>query len=227
MVAKQPTSIKQAGFAIVVVLASLLILTTLFAIASQRSMAYVQNQGAERQLAQRQADNAAILTILHNLSSEDFLGETITLSEPFEGLSLRLQDVGGLIDLNTAAPELLELLFVGLEFPQTAAADFRSWRREGRRLIRIDDIIRITDADPSILNDLSRVATVFSGRRGIAPDIAPPELNLILNRNGNLPIENFTSAPSGTNFAVYVGDRLIGAISILDSADQSRVLELR
>ena len=101
IVAKQPTSIKQEGFAIVVVLASLLILTTLFAIASQRSMAHVQNQGAERQLAQRQADNAAILTILRNLTSEDFLGETIILPEPFDGTSLRLQDVGGLIDLNT------------------------------------------------------------------------------------------------------------------------------
>lgn len=224
---KQPASTPQSGFAMIVVLASLLILTTLFAIATFRSMTHIQVQTAERHLATRHAHDAVILQILRDMRPDDMMQDSLQLPPPFDDMPLRAQDVGGLIDLNTAAPELLHALFDVLDFPPDAVGDFRQWRREGRRLNRLDDIIRITGADILLLDELDKVATVFSGRRGIAPMTAPLQVRTILDVAAGGDPDSLTSPPSGTNFAIYRGGMFIGVVSLGGPKDQSRILELR
>ncbi|WP_159086864.1 hypothetical protein [Loktanella sp. Alg231-35] len=222
--ARQYRTSGQSGFAIIVVLSSLLILTILFAIASQRSMAHVQTQSAERYLAKQRHENAAILTILRDMGDEAASFDTLTLPVPFEGATVRLQDVGGLIDLNTASPELLERMFDVVGFPEDAARSVRDWKQDGQRFIRIDDVIRVTNADAILLDDMQFVATVHSGRRGIAPSVA---LDAVLE----IAAVNDEAAPSMANFAVYragrQGERLIGVVNLGSSATQSRLLEMR
>ncbi len=155
----------------------------------------------------------------------------LSLPAPFDDMIIRVQDVGGLIDLNTASPELLAKLFETLEFPADAAARYRQWRREGQRLTRVDDLIRITGTDPAIGPDLLHVATVFSGRRGVSPDHTPSNVvSIITGSSGTIP-DAFISPPSNSNFAVYEissdGERRVGVISIFESSEQSRILEIR
>lgn len=222
--ARQSQSAPRAGFAIVVVLASLMVLTAIFAIASQRSMAHVLVQNAEQHLAKRQADNAAILTLLLHIEPDALAAGPITLPPPFEATLIDAQDVGGLIDLNTASPELLGLLFNALDFPPDATTVFSRWRQDGQRLLRVDDLIRITQADLTLLDQLLQIATVHSGRRGVNTEVAPESVKLIAGSSHETPASN-------TNFAIYLSDNrlqnLIGVISLVESQKQSRVLELR
>ena len=47
-----------------------------------------------------------------------------------------LQDVGGLIDLNTIAPDMLARVVEVFELGPEAMADYVTWRRSGRGLLR-------------------------------------------------------------------------------------------
>ena len=216
---------RRGGFAIIVVLSSLLVLTALFAIASQRSLSHIYGQASERDLVVRRTANAEILTLLIGLPPPVLSDGNITLPEPYADISLRIQDVGGLVDLNTASPELLDRMYGQLGISPSAAAEFRSWRRDGRRLLRVSDLIRITGRQGT---DLDTIATVYSGRRGIAADLAPPEVvHLFGNAVGDIPAA-FQSAPSGANYSIYdeQGNHL-GVISVSAQDGQSRVLEVR
>jgi hypothetical protein len=220
------------GFAIIVVLASLLVLTALFAISSTRSMAHIQNQSAEQYLAANDSHRVTLLQLVLAREPNNPTGGQIALPAPFHEQTLRLQDVGGLIDLNSASPELLEKMFRHLQFPDNAQESFRSWRRDGRRLMRIDDLIRITNADPVLLPDLAQAATVFSGRRGIAIEHAPEKVLEIVRDGGSTINDSDISAASNTNFRVYLQDadnseQMIGVVSIFGSNGQSRILEAR
>ncbi|WP_322892206.1 MULTISPECIES: hypothetical protein [unclassified Yoonia] len=215
---------RQAGFAIIVVLASLLILTTVFAIASNRSFAQIQMQTGERTLSLRQFVNAEILTLLISIDLDSSLSDVVSLPYPFDGVGLRIQDVGGLIDLNTGRPELLARLFSALNAPNTAAANFWDWRRDGRRLQRVEDLIRIADIDTEQREALLAMATVHSGRNGVADAVAQDNVRALA---AGLP----QTAPSQANFAVFLQsngrERLIGIISYPSSGTQGRILELR
>ena len=206
----------------IVVLASLAILTIIFAIASQRSMTLLQTVAAEEQLLARQHRTLEILQIVASAGPE--IAETTSLQLPTGPVDPRIQDVGGLIDLNTASPELLGQLFDALDFPADADDRFRAWRRDGRRLQRVDDVVRITGADPAITPTLHGVATVHSGRRGIAADVAP---QVVLDIAAPAQV----SPRSGTNFAIYHNENqkevLVGVVSIVVGEGQSRILEAR
>jgi hypothetical protein len=67
------------------------------------------------------------------------------------------------------------------------------------RLLRPADFLRVTGAAPSLLPRLARLATVQSGRPGIAPEAAPPGLLGPPPMPGSL-----TSPPSGTNVLVLL-----------------------
>jgi len=53
---------------------------------------------------------------------------------PIGGIAntLFLQDMGGLIDLNTAAPDILERVVAAFELGPEAMTDYIAWRRAGR-----------------------------------------------------------------------------------------------
>lgn len=217
---------RRSGFALIVVLASLLVLTTLFAIASQRSLAHLQTHSADQVLALRQAKDAEILTMLLKLTDEQFQGLDTALPASL-GRNLAVQDVGGLIDLNTARPQVLGWLFDALKFPPGANEKFRQWRKQGQRLTRVDDLIRITNADPEVLPNLTKIATVFSGRHGIAIEVASAEVQELIAAQATVLPNELITAQSGVNFAIYDGGRLIGTINRSASVEYGRVLELR
>ncbi len=225
------TDTRNRGFAIIVVLAALLILTALFAISSARSMAHIQTQNAEQYLAANNSQRVTLLRLATTIVPSDAVTGAISLPPPFHTQTLRLQDVGGFIDLNTASPEILEKLFRHLRFPNDAQSKFRSWRREGQRLMRVDDLIRITSADPALRVELAQVATVFSGRRGIAIEHAPAKVLEIVRDGGNAINESDISPASNINFRVYLqntdNEQMIGVVSIFGGTGQSRILEVR
>lgn len=91
--------------------------------------------------------------------------------------------IRGLIDLNTAAPDIVERVVEAFELGPEAMTDYIAWRRSGRRLLRVGDFLRVTGAGQERLAELLAVATVHSGRRGIAPDVAPSGVLEILGQD--------------------------------------------
>jgi len=153
---------------------------------------------------------------------------------------IELQDTGGMIDLNTAAPDLIERLAGYLSLPPNALDRFRAWRRTPYRLLRTSDFLRITGAPRELEDRLAQVATVFSGRRGIAPNVAPQEIvEMFLGQGSSREMlaaeigEAMISAPSGVNFLVSVEDTgtgqqwLAGAVHLPPQEQSRRILWLR
>ena len=103
-------------------------------------------------------------------------------------------------------------------------ADYIAWRRSGRRLLRASDFLRVTGAGQDRLADLQAIATVHSGRRGIAPDVAPAGVLETLGANDLPPA--WLSPPSGVNYAVGVGGsaRWIGVVHLGQGVGDGRVL---
>ena len=110
---------------------------------------------------------------------------------------------------------MLERVVVAFDLRPEAMADFISWRRSGRRLLRVGDFLRVTGAGQDWLAELLAVATVHSGRRGIAPDVAPSGVLAILGQDELPP--TWLSPPSGVNYAVVLlGEttRRIGVVHV-------------
>ncbi|NSX56998.1 hypothetical protein [Parasulfitobacter algicola] len=215
----------RAGFALVTVLFTLAILTVLLAVASERTMTRLQETSLDRQIALMGHTNRDAL----HLSIIDLINDQ---SPGFEGMLY--QDVGGLIDLNTASPALLQRLFADIT-ETTADRDdalraYRTWRRQGRRLIRVDDLPRISGLPWSVITRLHQTATVHSGRTGISPDVAPlPVLEIVTGETGTQDQlaervdPAFVSPPSNVNYLIYRDRNLIGGVNAL-RVGQPRIL---
>lgn len=226
------------GFALIVVLAGLAILTSLFAITTNVTMAHLQSNRSNSVLAENMHLNGDILQWVLS-AAPPVADKTAPLWREMNGtnVTVHLQDAGGLIDLNTATPDLLDLLVTQMDLPAEALTDYRAWRRTPYRLLRVTDFLRVTGAGPEHRDWLLQVATVYSGRPGVAPDHAPlPVLELITERTGardtlakSLP-DHLISPASGTNFNVMAemnsvgGHVLIGTVHITSASKKSRVL---
>lgn len=212
------------GFALIVVLSALLVLTTLFAITQTRSMTTLQASALERLLlSQSQRDEDLLrLAIAYRLASPDD-----TQFEVPEG-QLILQDVGGLIDLNTAAPELLDRLASGLGISNERMTAFRDWRRVPHRTLSTNDFARLTGIAPVDRARLMQLTTVFSGRSGIAPDFAPDSVWSVIGSSADSLPPELKSEPAYTVFAVWhknhEASAHIGTISIGPTMLGSRIL---
>ena len=220
---------RRRGFALIVVLSSLAILTIIFAVASSRTMSRLLDGATERMLAQRGATNRELLQLALQLKSttqgRDKTEFTVSLNG--QDYTLFLQDVGGLIDLNTAAPDMLERVVEAFDLGPDAMADYIAWRRSGRRLLRAGDFLRVTGAGQDRLAELQAIATVHSGRRGIAPDVAAAGVLALL---GEDPPPAWLSPPSGVNYAVVLrGERTrrIGVVHVGQGVGDGRVLVVR
>ena len=81
-------------------------------------------------------------------------------------------------------------------------------------------------ADQDRLAGLQTIATVHSGRHGIAPDVAPAGVLEILKR-AELP-PTWLSPPSGVNYAVALregtGARRIGVVHLGQAVGDGRIL---
>ena len=218
---KTPT---QAGFALIVVLSSLLILTGLFAIAQARSMTALGAGASEKLLLQNaQRDEDLLqLAIAYRLGHPD--GTTFEIA----GVPVLLQDVGGLIDLNTAAPELLDRLATGLGISSEKLSLFRTWRRTPHRLLSTADFSRLTGLPVETANRLSGLSTVYSGRIGIAPETTPTEVWKVIGLEASTLPAAMQSPPANAVFAVFINRaehrRYIGTIEVGASQDASVIL---
>ena len=118
-------------------------------------------------------------------------------------VTIVFRDVGGLIDLIIADPEILHLLFRYLAGDAATATNaetaFRDWRHRGQRLERVGGLLQIAEMPEEARERLERVATVFSGQRGIVLERPPDE---VLSLLGGAPDAALVSAPSGTNFQI-------------------------
>ena len=222
-----PISQPNRGFALIVVLSSLAILTIIFSVASSRTMSRLLDGATERTLAQRNFNAHEMLKLAIQLKSSA-AGRDLTefeLQIGSEKQTLFLQDVGGLIDLNTAAPEILEKIIEAFDLGPDAMTNYIAWRRSGRRLQRVGDFLRITGSEQARLTELTALTTVKSGRRGIAPDQAPTEVLALLGEE-ELPAIWITP-PSTVNFAVILhgeNTRRIGVVHIGQALGEGRVL---
>jgi hypothetical protein len=237
MITMQQTPKPTAGFALILVLASLLILTTLFAIIQTRSLSYRFWATTEQTILTNQLHNqntlrlAIALRIAHPDETAFDLGK---------GNHIILQDVGGLIDLNTATPELLDRLAKDIGVTPLGLRRYRAWRQAGHRVMRVTDFLRVTGASEAMEPRLRAAATVFSGRSGIDPDVASQAaLEVAAGRLGPPALlarsirADFRSLASGSNFQVSLvpgkeSERVtIGTVNIGPTTTASRVLELR
>jgi len=223
------------GFALIVVLAALLVLAALFAASAARVQRHLAATAGEAALLDRlsTARTALELAMSWKAQQPDIDARRFDWATPSGAMTVELQDVGGLIDLNTASPELIELLFKHLDLGPDNLARYRAFRRGAKRFVRIEDFIRIVGADPDIFTTLQSLTTIFSGRTGIAPEVAPPQV-LALFDDGQLADvipERFQSPPSGANFQVRLSTgtqpaKIAGVIFVPPEGAQQAVLEL-
>lgn len=220
------------GFALIVVLSALAILTLLFAISTRLSIAHIQRQNTELLIAERSFQNGEIVNAaLVALASADRahgLPDKVEVQVNGESVTVEVIDVGGLVDLNTADPRLLQATFEALGLGPDELARYRDWRRYGRRLLQVDDLIRITGSQGIDRRLLRRITTVHSGRRGVSEQDAPARLLEALS--GRIALVDFASAPSGVNVALFVTDpsssviRYVGVAHAPLDLDTSRLL---
>lgn len=217
---------RHAGFALVVVLAGLTVLAALFAISSSRIVSHGLQQRGDMMLLDRRADTIAHLDQILGAGPDDI--ETLK--------HVTLIDTGGYIDLNTGAPRLIAMLIEALGLPEEAYRQYRDWRRTPHRFLRLEDFLRVTGADPSGITLLRGLATVHSGRRGIAPDHAPlAVLELVTGSTGPLERliaevpQDLVTPASGVNFRAWAlsaegPERALGVLHLPKPREQRRVL---
>ena len=217
---------QQAGFALVVVLAGLAVLAALFAISSSRIVSHGLHQRGDMMLLERRADAIARL--------DEILGAGPEGSDALEHIAL--VDTGGYIDLNTGDPRLIALLIEALGLPEGAYRQYRDWRRTPHRVLRLEDFLRVTGSDPSGIALLRGLATVHSGRRGIAPDHAPlAVLELVTGTTGPRErlvaevAQDLVTPASGVNFRAWAvstegHERALGVVHLPLPRAQRRIL---
>lgn len=183
-----------------------------------RTLAHVQHSKSEVTLASEFEKDTNAVELIVALRAVG-LSETASEQPLIPQIpSFILRPVTGLVDLNTASPELLNLLLEGYGLPQArinqALETFQFWRGEGRKLQRVSDFGRVSGLTVNELPDLSKLATVFSGRDGIAIDQAPNQLlgHLFGTSDGGAPQTNqidqtLISSGSTSNFCLEYGNR--------------------
>lgn len=200
----------QSGFALIAVLFSLVILVLLFGSAQKNFVAHATFLGAQYHREDRNLVDKDLIAIiqLHSVSpdiiSVEFDGETLLVS---------FQDVGGLVDLNTASPDLMNLLLtnIGIENVSDILLTYRNWRRQGYQLQRISDFARVTGLPFTVTDQLAHLSTVKSGRKGIDVATAPVALlEILTGETGQreylaerIP-EAFRSPASNVNYLVSI-----------------------
>ncbi|ABV95486.1 hypothetical protein Dshi_4032 (plasmid) [Dinoroseobacter shibae DFL 12 = DSM 16493] len=240
MQAKMRNANTRSGFALIVVLSGLTVLTALFAVTSAIMMARLERSHSTAVLVGTNRLNHEALRLVLQGEVPDASAALLQLELGGATYQITLQDTGGLIDLNTAAPELIDMVADHLGLPEEALDRLRDWRRTPHRLIRTSDFLRVTDASPALNSKLEEIATVYSGRRGIAPDVAPQAVLELISDHGSsreAALEEidgeFVSAPSGVNFRVVVQDSktraewIAGTVHLPRTSDNRRVLWLR
>lgn len=175
------------------------------------------------------------IAMVHYSDGEQDHGQPFHAEFDGEEWSVSLQDVSGLVDLNTASPALLDRLFEGLGLEGATRRDaltrLRDWRKQGNRLSRVSDAVRIMQLDMFDFADLDDFATVYSGEAGIAFEAAPPKLRDLLSDGSGQIAEQFRSAQRGVNFVAKIttetgSSKGAAVLHLPRDAEDTRVLSL-
>lgn len=199
-----------SGFALLVVLSTLTILTLLFAISSKRSLTHLRLQDTEATLAEVNFQKTELLqAVAARGRPEDQSEGAFEIRLGDESFQITMVDVGGLIDLNSAAPALLSAYFEALGLTPSDLQEFRTWRQKSRRLLRVIDLARIVNK-PINSAQLIRTATVHSGRSGLAVEESPDELIEMIASLINL--ESYGTPASGVSYFIKSKDQIWGVL---------------
>ena len=233
---------KQNGMALVIVLWMLALLTLLAAGYSRmmRTETILISQHMQLAEARAMAEAGVWLAIQDLLAMEvdrKWLsdGREYTFTWYEGGISLRLQDEAGRIDLNTARAELLHGLLqdsgideaeaIGLlqaimdwrdrdNLPRTAGAEDQDYRLAGRNygakdgpFNSVEELRQVLGMNDSIFGAVEPALTVYSHQPGINPVVATREALLAIPGMDDAAIEAFLAAraSSGTAEELFTG----------------------
>ena len=233
---------KQNGMALVIVLWMLALLTLLAAGYSRmmRTETILISQHMQLAEARAMAEAGVWLAIQDLLAMEvdrKWLsdGREYTFTWYEGGISLRLQDEAGRIDLNTARAELLHGLLqdsgideaeaIGLlqaimdwrdrdNLPRTAGAEDQDYRLAGRNygakdgpFNSVEELRQVLGMNDSIFGAVEPALTVYSHQPGINPVVATREALLAIPGMDDTAIEAFLAAraSSGTAEELFTG----------------------
>lgn len=152
--------------------------------------------------------------------------------------TVTLQDVSGMVDLNTANPALLERLLTnaGIENVAQVTEHYQNWRQEGNRLSRINDFGRIAEITQIEMEHIAPHVTIFSGRPGISIDVASMlTLELLTGTAGSrsavaseLPTD-FLSPATGVNYVVNISPEFgrIFTVHLPLNSENAKVLNVK
>jgi type II secretory pathway component PulK len=148
-------------------------------------------------------------------------------------LTIRLQDAGGRVNLNTASDRLLQALLIGLGVERSVAIqsvdaliEFRSPPGEGRRpgaekadyvaagrplgpknapLDSLDELFQVPGFDAALIERMTPHITIYSGTAGLDPDVTTPGLAGLLAR----AVSDLPGGAQGLNSATRVPGEFI------------------
>ena len=197
----------KAGFALIVVLVTLGILTLLFAISSDRTISNFQTQSSELTILKTHQELKDLLVLASQWKSQpenkDDMAFTIPNVESETEVSFI--DVGGLVDLNTAHIPLANAFIQFIGGGRDEQERYLQWRRIGIRMKRVSELPHILDYNLPVGFSIEKYATVFSGRSGINLKNAPNEFVGFLKQTGVLEKAPSLNTPNhGSIFSVVV-----------------------
>ena len=157
---------KNSGFALITVLFSLAVITLLLTVSQQQVMRNIEALSSQKIIASKPLKVRSILQAY--LVANDPRNGPASVGYDGETYRVEVQNVGGLIDVNAASMELIEILLGALD-----VADAR------RTLAMIEARRQSNDPFMSLLEfsseigiavaELTDLATVYSGRSGVDP----------------------------------------------------------
>lgn len=222
---------RRNGFALPLVLGGLLLVSALFATAQTRGLSQISQLATEHELLNRMAEDRELLALALVALGNSEVSSDVLLADGSDR-TLMLQDVGGLIDLNTAHPDLLQKICIHLTDDTSCIVKLRDWRRTGRRLLSVRDFGRIVGLPVAKVDGLAALATVYSGRFGIDPERAPDEVLLIARGQSATVPDAFRDQPTSSTFVVWAHEaetetvRYVGTIQKGVDGSESQILEL-
>lgn len=171
---------RRPAFALVAVLFGLATIAVLMAAAADRAVRHAAETGTEALIARHMGAAAAAADAALLFGASRLLDDGPVAAPGAEetGGTMSLVDVGGLIDVNTAHPDLVRALLTGLDAPAGAFSRHQAVLSRGSHA----DVGTFAGAvDAMVPSDrLLRLATVRSGRAGLSEADVPDELRRIL-----------------------------------------------
>ncbi|WJY20392.1 hypothetical protein QTA57_10995 [Fontisubflavum oceani] len=225
---------RQTGYALIVVLGMLAIVTVIFSISTAGIVSQSRFLADERYLNMNRNLHSDLLHVAAQAKTMNANLEGLNLTLNNQNIQISFQDVAGLIDINTAHPDLVERLLgrlaVDADNSQVATENFRALRSQGARIERLEDFVALTMLQQRTEINLAAVATVYSGQAGINPTVAPPAVLEVASNSGETPDE-FVDSRLTEVFRVLLSvdgapARGIGTVFADRTAQNSRILDV-